>query len=323
MEKFLSCDWGSASFRLRLIDGAAMTVIAQELTTMGILRMNENWQKLEDQPGRREHYLAYLKSNIDVLEARTGESLDGLPVVLSGMASSALGIEEIPYGNLPFALKDGKLPVKRFEASEDFNHPLWLVSGLQGKSDLLRGEEIQLMGLLENSPEMKSGLFIFPGSYSIHIELRDGVVENFRTFLTGELFSLLTAQSILSLSVEKHQQFSPDYRQAFSQGVQAAGEVNILHALFLVRTQDIFGEFNHQENYSYLSGLLIATELAGLRNSGRDIFLCCNSELRPWYELAFEMLGISQPRKFSSQEIDAAIARGHQLIYQQQKIGHE
>ncbi len=321
MDNFISCDWGSSTFRLRLIDGTNMSVIAQELTSMGILRINQDWkdQETEEEVKRMEYYLDYVKKNIEVLEARTDSDLSGLPVILSGMASSTIGIEALPYGNLPFSLKQPRLPVKIFEAGERFNHPLWLVSGLRSDNDVLRGEEIQLLGLMQNYPELTDGLFIFPGTHSKHLLIQNGSVETIRTFMTGEVFGLLATHSMLAGSVEKHQVFSEENKAAFIRGVNDAASENILHAFFVVRTNEIFGKLSLKENYSYLSGLLIGTELAGIPAAYSPVYLCCESELRPWYELAFSTMGIVQAHQFSIEAIESAVTAGHYYIYKHQQ----
>jgi 2-dehydro-3-deoxygalactonokinase len=60
MQTFLSCDWGTSSFRLRLIDAAAKTVLAETLTQQGISATHEAWKK-EQNISRFSFYSRYIK----------------------------------------------------------------------------------------------------------------------------------------------------------------------------------------------------------------------------------------------------------------------
>ncbi len=79
-------------------------------------------------------------------------------------------------------------------------------------------------------------LYIFPGTHSKHIIVKDGAVVAFTTYMTGEFFALLSKQSILHTSVEKHTDSAPS--ASFMNGVEDATKGNLLHLAFMVRTND-------------------------------------------------------------------------------------
>ncbi len=66
----------------------------------------------------------------------------------------------------------------------------------------MRGEETQLIGCLKSGKQ--DGFFIFPGTHSKHVEVEDGMVKDFKTYMTGEFFELLSQKSILLNSVEEN-----------------------------------------------------------------------------------------------------------------------
>ena len=46
-------------------------------------------------------------------------------------------------------------------------------------------------------------VFIFPGTHSKHVTVKNGNVIDIKTYMTGEFFELLSVKSILSATIEK------------------------------------------------------------------------------------------------------------------------
>ena len=90
-----------------------------------------------------------------------------------------------------------------------------------------------------------------------------GEIVSFQTFMTGELFGLLSQQSVLRHSVE-----SEDWdNTAFAEAVNdALSKPEILAArLFRVRATQLLNGSENGTARAQLSGLLIGTELAAAR----------------------------------------------------------
>src|SRR3546814_14199624 len=89
------------------------------------------------------------------------------------MASSSLGIEELPYATLPFSLSGNGAVTRKFEASADFPHEILLISGLRSEQDVMRGEETQLLGLAaQGMLPADNAICLFPGTHSKRSEER-------------------------------------------------------------------------------------------------------------------------------------------------------
>ena len=186
---FAAVDWGTSSFRAWLVDGAG-GVLAERRSGEGMLAAT---------PDRfasiLEHHLGDMGAPGD------------LPVMICGMAGARQGWIEAPYVMAPSALSGilaGAVAVP---------HParrILLVPGVaQGDPDapdVMRGEETQLVGM---SRLIASGshLVCMPGTHSKWVEIQDGEVRAFRTWLTGELFSILSKQSILRHSIGETAKF--------------------------------------------------------------------------------------------------------------------
>lgn len=329
MDKLLSCDWGTSSFRLRLIAMEGLNLMQEVNSGQGIAATFDLWQEkaVSNQEEKRIFYLNIIREYIEKIENDQNISLSGVPLILSGMISSSIGMAELPYGNLPFNLDGSNARTAYFEADENFQHPVLLISGIKSKDDVMRGEETQLVGAIADKMETEEKvatekIFIFPGTHSKHVFVSSKQVVDFKTYMTGEYFELLSNSSILKLGVEKNQDLqNAKYLQSFKKGVQDAVSLNLLHATFRVRTNDLFGKLTKKENYHYLSGLVIGTELKDLLPlAASNIYVCCSSSLKLWYHTALVELGLKDEfNVFSAKWSDEAVIRGQIKIYNQFK----
>ena len=315
MERFLSCDWGTSAFRLKVVEAPGMAVIAEEATDQGVAAMYARWK--ESGEDRFSFYLSYIKQGITVLENELDASLQGLPLLMSGMVTSSLGMMELPYKELPFFVIGSDLLVKRINAREEFDHEVILISGARTGNDVLRGEETQLVGCLHAMAEHES-LFIFPGTHAKHITVSSGRAVTFKTYMTGEFFDLLSRKSILSASVEETQKLPVgENRVSFEKGLLAGVQDNLLHSSFLVRTNHLFNLLTKQENYSYLSGLLIGTELKEVvTGKQKNITIVGNELLAERYRMAFDLLFTSNEFTLvQTQNADRAVVNGQFKVW--------
>ena len=152
----------------------------------------------------------------------------------------------------------------------------------------MRGEETQLVGCLDEDI-VKEQLFVFPGTHSKHVIVKDRIVVDFKTHMTGEFFELLSKKSILSSNVEGGDLSEPSL-ESFKKGVKESLVSELLHSSFLVRTNHLFHKLSKQENYFYLSGLMIGAELKEAAKNYKDIILISDQPLSKLYETAFEIL---------------------------------
>ncbi|PHN07081.1 2-dehydro-3-deoxygalactonokinase [Flavilitoribacter nigricans] len=307
----ISCDWGTSSFRLYLVrvsDGKILHLVDNGL---GIKEMYTNWSK-PGNPARLEYFLEYLDFRIYLLSKKAGRKLDGIPVLISGMASSSIGMLELPYSQLPFPLSGRKLEYTIIEPDATQRPPIYLWSGLCSEHDVMRGEESQIIGLSDRFAS-RAGVAILPGTHSKHIFLEGETIVDFHTYMTGEFFALLSSHSILknSLPEGKVPPADPVY---FAKGVRAAKELSLLTTSFHVRTNELLHQLGPEQNFHYLSGLLIGSELRELP-TGVPVYLCGGGRLRVPYERALEILGIRQVEVIGADEVEGAVARAHALFW--------
>ncbi len=292
MQPFISIDWGTSVLRIRIVDANTMSVLAEETNSMGISSAFELWKqsnKTDDQ--RLSFYQNILIREIRKLEEKTKAQTNGLPIIISGMATATIGMKNISYKEIPFSTSGHDLLIEILESTNDCPHNMLLISGARTNNDVMRGEETQLTGSIDSADKQEQ-LFIFPGTHSKHAIVKEGQVINFKTYMTGEFFELLSKKSILSNSVERVDDLTNEENlRSFEKGIDDSLRVNILHSAFRVRTNDLFKYLSKQENYCYLSGLLIGTELREL-NADTPCTIVCDETIGKFYKIALRRLKI-------------------------------
>jgi 2-dehydro-3-deoxygalactonokinase len=318
MEKFLSCDWGTTSFRLRVADVSNCAIIAEENSNQGIANIFELWkQSGNGEETRLSFYLGLIHQHIKILEKKLNTSLSEVPLIISGMASSTIGMIDIPYKEFPFAANGSDLEIKTIVTADNFTNKTAIISGAKTGDDAVRGEETILAGCFnDDGPDREERVFIFPGTHSKHIVVKKEKAVTVKTYMTGEFFELLSRKSILSVSVEEGKGLQyQENKQSFEKGVRDSVQLNLLHSCFLVRTNQLFDKLAKQQNYYYLSGLLIGTEIKDLMNDDYiNINLVSNEMLSPYYKTAFNALN-TRKSILEIQDTDEALIRGQLKIY--------
>jgi 2-dehydro-3-deoxygalactonokinase len=272
----IAVDWGTSSLRGARL-GPSGEVLESRAWARGILTVP---------PGQFESVFQELFG--DWMQA------EGALCLISGMAGSRQGWQEAPYCPCPAGF------------DELGQHLLWLqpdrialVPGLScmnadtlNTPDVMRGEEVQIFGALQLAGRDNATL-VLPGTHSKWVHVHSGRVMQFQTFMTGEVFALLSQHSILGKTLDLNGVFE---EAAFLQGVgqsQQAG--SLLHHLFAVRTLGLFDRLSAAQLTSYLSGLLIGEELR-TQTVNADlgpVILIGSDTLTQRYSLALQHLGIA------------------------------
>jgi 2-dehydro-3-deoxygalactonokinase len=276
-------------------------------TQMRAYRISSDGNALE----RRE-------SNLGIAAVRNGEfdsalatlitdwnpkSFGPTPIVMSGMIGSRQGWLEAPYQSCPARARDLAQTLAAIDTS---GGPAWIVGGLStidehGLRDIMRGEETQIFGV---APPAGRQIVVTPGTHSKWAIVRDGVIENFRTYMTGETYAVLRQHSILGWLMRRGAAENPD-EAAFLDGIrQAFRDPDLLHSLFTVRTRGLFEQKSQEELASYLSGILIGSEVSGAARHfpGNSVIVIASQTLGRLYGLALAIAGFSDIRYVDGNE---------------------
>jgi 2-dehydro-3-deoxygalactonokinase len=330
MKHFLSCDWGTSAFRLRLIEAESFAVIEEENTKQGIAETFQLWTKTgKRQDERLAFYLDIISSHIKTIEEKTGNNLDSLPLVISGMASSTIGMVDLPYKDLPFSTGGEDLEKMIIEQPGKIKQNVVIISGVRSENDVIRGEETKLVGCANTNDQIYTDTndhtYIFPGTHPKHVYVKANMAIAFETYMTGEFFELLSMKSILSVSVKKSKGLETERNlRSFREGVNESLRSNLLHSCFLVRTNQLFKKFTEEENYFYLSGLLIGTELNALSCKSQHITIAANDALSAQYKTALEILELPEEgAAISTMDADEALIKGQWEVFKKVENIHK
>src|SRR5690349_3285595 len=112
--RILSCDWGTSAFRLRLVNVENAVVLNEVKSQQGIATVYNEWIKSNRPESER---IAFYRNILQsVLERHFKEDVRGVPILISGMASSTIGMKELAYCELPFDLGRMNVNVESIKA---------------------------------------------------------------------------------------------------------------------------------------------------------------------------------------------------------------
>ena len=319
MEKFISCDWGTSNFRLRLVEAANYEVLATLETQDGIAVTHNTWQ--QSGIAREKFYGELLMRRVNDLAASVNFNLQTVPVIISGMASSSLGMIDLPYSQLPLDHTGTSLGAVK----TNFLENVFVIPGVRSANDVMRGEETQWIGVMQQQhlASLQALLCIFPGTHCKHILAAHGIMKDFHTYMTGEFYEILKTCSVLKNSVgEARAVKTESQRRAFNEGVLAASGASLLHQAFMVRTNQLLGQMNKEDNAFFLSGLLIGSELQNVNSP--EVVIAAKKDLAHLYQMAFETLSYSgQLYIITDDDYDKAIIKGQFVIFNSNRRNNE
>jgi 2-dehydro-3-deoxygalactonokinase len=262
MSPLIAVDWGTTNRRTYVIDNGVVMHTERDALGIGVLG--------------RDDYPAL----IETMRARYGD----YPVLLGGMIGSNRGWHEASYVPAPCGLEE----VAR--ALYAVGDRVWIVPGISwhdGKhGDVMRGEEVQLLGAAAAGMTPSRTLLCQPGTHCKWAEISEGQIDRFVTAMPGELFALLRSHSLLAT------QLIGDVTDgaAFSEGVEDARSGDLLARLFGIRAAGILGLRDDAHAPSYASGLLIGADCAA-HGAGRNVHLLADETLGLLYARAIEQCG--------------------------------
>jgi len=276
-EGFIAVDWGTTNRRAYRIDDSGRSV-----------------EEFEDGKG----ILNVPSGGFSEAVAEIRERLGDRPLLLAGMIGSNRGWVEAPYVRCPAGIDELVEGVIRV-TERDLIVPGVAYVG-DGRADVMRGEEVQLVGAVAAGLVPPDCLVCHPGTHNKWAVVSGGRIESFRTVMTGELFNLLREHSILSELLQGDAR--PD--EAFRRGARhGLSQDDIQAELFSVRARVLLGQAPANEACSYASGLLIGSDVRIELGSevGRQVIVMGRPELTELYAAALREAG-SQPIELDGEQ---------------------
>ena len=239
-----------------------------------------------------------------------GPWLDAAPVdiLACGMVGARQGWVEARYATVPCAPVSAALTTA---PTKDKRLRVKIVSGLKQTSpaDVMRGEETQIAGALALRPGF-DGVIVLPGTHSKWAHVSAGEVVSFRSFLTGEMFGLLSQHSVL-----RHSMGEGWDGAAFSEAVEEtlSRPESLAAKLFSIRAEGLLNGLPPAAARARLSGLLIGAELAAAKPYwlGMPVALLGADGLADAYAAALAAQGITATRIDAAEATRAGLAAAY------------
>jgi 2-dehydro-3-deoxygalactonokinase len=226
----------------------------------------------------------------------------GLPAIAAGMIGSTEGWIAAPYCACPAGPSELAAAVITAASGDG---PVHVVPGVEQRGvapDVMRGEETQIAGALALRGDLAASCtLVLPGTHAKWAQVRDGRIIAFTTYLTGELFSLLSEGSILGRPARSATtDAAPGVAwDAFDWGVRTARDAaagGIAPLLFRTRSLVLARALQPEVSLDFLSGLLIGDEVrAASRPLGSRVALIGDPALCERYARALRAFGTDAP----------------------------
>ncbi|MEZ5783109.1 MAG: 2-dehydro-3-deoxygalactonokinase [Rhizobiaceae bacterium] len=277
----VAVDWGTSSLRVWLLDGHG--------AVLGEARSNEGMQK-----AREIGFAPVLDRVLTELSAPAG-----LATIVCGMAGARQGWIEAPYAEVPCTLDhifDGAIAVPY--PGRDVKIVPGLAQTSSSSPDVMRGEETQIAGAVGN---LGSGRHVvcMPGTHSKWVEIENGRVTGFTSWMTGEVFNLFAVHSILSHSIGDAatgiKADDPAFAEGLARGLDEPDRVTSL--TFGIRAATLLHGLPPGAAAARLSGILIGAEIASARKrylaESKEVILVASGRLGDVYAFAVGKAGLS------------------------------
>ncbi|AOR80049.1 2-oxo-3-deoxygalactonate kinase (plasmid) [Novosphingobium resinovorum] len=260
---FIAVDWGTTNRRAYVIEGGE--IVAAERDDKGILSVPEGG----------------FPAAVADLRARHG----GLPMLLAGMVGSNRGWHDAGYVAAPAGIAE--LAAGLVSPVEGVAIVPGVCRDRNGRQDVMRGEEVQLLGAVAAGLAPAEALLCQPGTHAKWAVMRGGALADFTTAMTGEMFAMLKAHSLIGSEMTGEVDADAEFRK----GVEASADGDLLAALFGVRAASVLGARAPGTAAAYVSGLLLGTDCRARIKPGETVYLLADGLLARLYSAAISIAG--------------------------------
>ena len=282
MDRWIAVDWGTSSFRAYLVEDKIVKDTIETKDGMKFIKDNDF-----------ENTFINLIGKWLIKDKKTD-------VLASGMLGARQGWIEAPYEKAPCNLNnlnfisptliDSRVSLKIFSGISQNDPP-----------DVMRGEETQIAGFLSDNFQFK-GSVCLPGTHSKWVQVNQNNLVKFKTFMTGELFEIISKNSVLVHSVVSDEFDKAEFLKSADKILKCPKLFG--NSLFQLRADDLINSGSAVIYKSRLSGYLLGLELLGSLEfwENNDIVLIGNKNLVDLYGDVL-ISKVSSLKKFTSKDM--------------------
>jgi len=270
---WIAVDWGTTHLRIWAL-GKDGEIIAKRNSDRGMSKL----ERSEFEPA-----LWALISDLMPVDR-------DIPIIACGMVGSRQGWIDAGYVATPCAPPN----ISRAATPADTKLMMHILPGIKQMepADVMRGEETQIAGYLREQPDF-DGVICLPGTHTKWVHVSAGQIVSFQTYMTGEMYSLLSEKSVLQHSMVSDGWDADAFAAAISDAV--ARPAAFTAQLFRLRASSLISGMPPQTARARLSGLLIGLELVAARAYwlGRNVTIVGRNDLAQLYLAGLQSQGLS------------------------------
>lgn len=265
----VTIDTGTTNTRVRVWRNGS--VIREECAEVGIRDCAKN--------GNKTLLIQSIKHAIgQALQGVGNQEKENCRFVASGMITSEIGLCHLPHQVAPVSIRQLAAGAVSRVIGEIGEEPITFIPGIKNSVaditldsiesiDVMRGEEVEVFGILSERPDLGAALIILPGSHSKFVLINENrQIVATATTMAGEIFDTLTHQTLLASSLDH--QFAQELDQEYLlKGAELSQRVGLARSCFSVRLLDLFTGATVDQKSSFLLGAVLHSDLLAIKKS--------------------------------------------------------
>ena len=308
MKYFLSVDGGTTNTRVALVQNGKALDTVKLSVGVATARKDKNVYKMAIRDGIFDIFLRNGLQESDVER-----------ILASGMITSEYGLCCLPHCVAPAGLQELHDQMQEMLLPEICAIPFVFLRGVKNvasdfsETDMMRGEETELMGIM--NPEYGECVYVLPGSHSKVIKTdADGRIESFSTLLTGEMFYALSQHTILADAVDMSvETVDEDY---LLKGYTYCQENGSNKAIFKTRVLKNMFQCSGAEVNSFFRGVILCDEIREiLRYDVDTMVIGGKKQMKTATAMLLKHVSNKKVISLSDAEVDASVLRGQLRVF--------
>ena len=305
---YITIDGGTSTTRVSLVSNGEI---------LGTIKLSVGARKSMD----GADYKGEIKGAIDrVLSDNSMKASDIERILASGMITSEFGLCNLPHITVPAGKNELHAAMHETVIPEISDVPFVFVRGVKSVSDnlsetdMMRGEETELCGIMSESDG--ECMYILPGSHSkLILADSEGRITHFSTMLTGEMIFALSQSTILKDAVDLS--ISETDNEYLLMGYEYCTGHGINEALFKTRIlKNLFGA-SPVQCYSFFLGVVLSDELkAVIESPVRKVVIGGRAQIKDAMAAILCKISDKQVVAIPEKTVDSATAIGIIGIYE-------
>lgn len=205
---------------------------------------------------------------------------DVAKVIACGMITSNVGLVEVPHVFAPAGKQELADQCVSYLLEDVCPLPILFIPGVKNEvssvdidtfeaMDIMRGEEVETVAILDAFPAGKPYMMVLPGSHTKFVSVdATGKMTGCLTTMTGELLDCITNDTIIADAVGHKFVSEETYdRDVMLKGFEAGYNTGLGRAAFSTRILNMFTDLDQDKRANFVLGVALSSDIQCIRNS--------------------------------------------------------